>query len=189
MSVPLAPRRILLHGATGSGKSTAAVRIAAILGRPVTLADEIGWLPGWRERPVEEQRAMVQAAAAGDSWVFDSAYSKWRDLVMPSVDLIIGLDYSRWLSLTRLIVRTARRVITGEFICNGNRETLRKALSADSIVIWHFRSWKKKRVTMRAWSADQTGPPTILFRRPRDLEAWIGGLTPVKAGGVRHPLD
>lgn len=39
-------RRVLIHGATGSGKSTAAARIGRILDLPVHLADEeIGFLP------------------------------------------------------------------------------------------------------------------------------------------------
>jgi adenylate kinase family enzyme len=177
----LGPRRILLHGCTGSGKSTAAARIAERLGLPLILADDIGWLPGWVSRSEDEQRAMVAAATAGEAWVLDSTYSRWRDAVTGNPDVILGLDYPRWLSLQRLLRRTARRVVTREAVCNGNVETLRTALGRDSIIRWHFRSWKRKRVTMRAWAADPSAPPTLLFRRPAELEAWIAGLAPMHA--------
>lgn len=40
-------RRVLFHGVAGAGKSTAAERLGAVLGLPVTLVDEeFGWLPG-----------------------------------------------------------------------------------------------------------------------------------------------
>jgi adenylate kinase family enzyme len=183
------PRRILLHGVTGSGKSTAAARIAERLGLPLLLADEVGWLPGWVQRDEGEQRAMVAAATAQREWVLDSTYSKWRDAVSGRPELIIGLDYPRWFSLQRLIRRTARRIVTGELVCNGNRETLRKALARDSIVVWHFRSWKRKRRTMRAWAADATAPPTLLFRRAAELDAWIEALPAVRDAADEASLD
>ncbi|GAA3645875.1 isopentenyl transferase family protein [Microbacterium marinilacus] len=167
------PSRILLYGATGAGKTTAAVRLGEKLGLPVVLADEIGWLPQWVSRPVDEQIALVDDAVARDAWVFDSAYSSWRERVRPRADLIIGLDFPRWLSLLRVTRRAVRRVITREELFAGNRETWRQLLSRDSIVVWHFRSWRRKRRAMRAWAADATGPPVLLFRRPRDLERWI----------------
>ncbi|WP_027479202.1 P-loop NTPase family protein [Gryllotalpicola ginsengisoli] len=171
-----AERRILIHGVTGSGKSTAAVRIAQRLGVPAVLADDIGWLPGWVQRDPEEQLALVDAATARDGWVLDSSYSSWRDLVLPRVDLILGLDYPRWFSLQRLLRRTARRIRTREEICNGNRESLGRAFARDSIVAWHFQTWKAKRETMRRWAADPTMPQTILFRTPRELDRWIEAL-------------
>lgn len=94
-----APQRVLLYGVTGSGKSSAALRVAAGTGLPLTLVDELTWLPGWVPVEVSRQRALITEIVAGDRWVLDSAYSHWLDLVLPRVDLIVGLDYPRWLSL------------------------------------------------------------------------------------------
>ena len=165
------------------------MKIGARLGVPVILADEIGWLPGWVQREPEEQHAIVNDLIAGGSWVADSAWSGWTDLVLPRADLIVGLDYPRLLSLWRLVRRTARRVVTGEPVCNGNRESLWRALGSESIIVWHFTSWKNKRRQMRAWAADASSPATLLFHRPRELEEWIAGLAPVKVDESRHPLD
>lgn len=169
-------QRIVVYGVTGSGKSTAALRIGDRLGLPVTLIDELTWLPGWVARPVEEQRDAVATVAAGERWVIDSLYGSMLGLVLPRAELIVGLDYPRALSLWRLVRRTARRAATGEPACNGNRETWRRALGRDSIIRWHFRSWKRKRVRMRAWAHDPAMPPVLLFERPGQLDAWIAAL-------------
>lgn len=154
-------RRILVYGVTGSGKSTLAERIAARAGLPCHLVDELTWEPGWVPVPADEQRRRVEAICVTDRWVLDNAYGSWREVVLRRVDLIVGLDYPRWLSLSRLLRRTAVRVADRRRICNGNVESLRLALSRDSIVAWHFRSFARKRARMLEWEAD--GRPILRF--------------------------
>lgn len=170
------PDRVLLYGVTGSGKSTAALALGARSGHPVTLVDELTWLPGWV--PVEEdrQRELIGEIVAGERWLLDSAYGAWLDLVLPRAQLVVGLDYPRWLSMARLVRRTVGAAITQEPRCNGNVETWRKIVARDSIIRWHVRSFSRKRERMRAWAASPDGPQVLLFRHPRDLEAWIATL-------------
>lgn len=171
------PRRILVYGVTGSGKSTLARRIGQITGLPWhSMDDEVGWLPGWVERPRAEQRQIVSGIVAGDRWVLDTAYSHWRDVVVDRAELIVALDYPRVVSLARLVRRTLRRAITRERACNGNTESLRQALSADSIVVWHFRSFPGKRERIAAWEADPAAPQVLRMRSPRDTELWLKSL-------------
>lgn len=159
-------RRVVLHGVTGAGKSTAAEAIGAALGLPVRLVDdEFGWV----QRPTEHVRALVAGAAAEPEWVFDTTYGSFRDLVVPHAEVVIGLDYPRWLSLSRLVSRTLARCIDRRPVCNGNVEHLRQVFGKDSILLWHFRSFASKRTAMRAWAARTDGPPVLLVRRPREL--------------------
>ena len=169
--------RVLVYGVTGSGKTTLAQEIGERLGLPWhSVDDEIGWLPGWLERPVDEQRALAEAIVAAEAWVLDSAYGHWRDLLLGRVDVIVALDYRRSVSLRRLLRRTARRVITGELACNGNRETLRLALGDDSILRWHFRSFQRKRAQIDAWEAE--GLPVLRLRSPAETRRWLEALGP-----------
>lgn len=167
------PDRILVYGVTGSGKSTAAVAIGTRTGLPATLVDELTWLPGWVPVEAETQREVIGEVVAGERWVLDSSYGAWLDLVLPRVELVVGLDYPRWLSLTRLVRRTVSGAITREPRCNGNVESWRSMVSRDSIIGWHFRSFARKRDRMRAWAVDPDMPPVLLLRHPRELEAWL----------------
>jgi adenylate kinase family enzyme len=163
-----------VYGVTGSGKTTLARRIAQITGLPWhSIDDEVGWLPGWVERPRDEQRAIVSEITSSEEWVLDTAYSHWRDLVMARTDLIVALDYPRLVSLTRLTRRTAKRVVTREVACNGNTESLRQALSSQSIVVWHFRSFAHKRERIAAWQADLSAPPVVRLRSPGATKEWL----------------
>ncbi len=175
-------RRILVYGVTGSGKSTAAIRIAANLGLPCHLADELTWEPRWTAVDPVEQRRRFAAIAAEPRWVLDTAYSGWSDLVVPRTELIVGLDFPRWFSFQRLVRRTLARIVDRRPICNGNVETIRTALGADSILRWHFRSFARKRKRMRRWYAAQNGPPVLMFTRGRDLDAWIARLALARGG-------
>jgi adenylate kinase family enzyme len=170
------PDRILVYGVTGSGKSTAAVAIGARTGLPVTLVDELTWQPGWVPVDAAVQREVMGEIVAGERWLLDSSYGDWLDFVLPRTQLVVGLDYPRWLSLSRLVRRTVSRVITKEPMCNGNIETWRKVVARDSILVWHVRSFARKRARMRDWAASPDGPEVLLFRRPRELEAWIAAL-------------
>ena len=49
------PRRIVLHGVTGSGKTTAARRIGQLTGLPVVDGDSMLWEPGWKGVPRDDQ--------------------------------------------------------------------------------------------------------------------------------------
>lgn len=169
---------MLIYGVTGSGKSVAAQKIADRLRLPCHLVDELTWQPGWTPVDPDEQRRRFDAIASADSWVLDSAYSTWLDVVLARAELIIGLDYPRWFSLQRLLRRTAARIVDKRPICNGNVETIRNALGRDAIVRWHFRSFTRKRARLQTWAAAQHGPPVLLFQRSAVLDAWIASLRP-----------
>ena len=168
--------RNLVYGVTWSGKSTAALAIGQRTGLPVTLVDELTWLPDWMPVEGSVQRELMGEIVAGERWVLDSSYGAWLDLVLPRVQLVVGLDYPRWLSFGRLVRRTVSGAVTREPRCNGNVESWRNMLSRESILIWHFRSFARKRDRMRVWAADPGGPEALLFRCPRELDAWLEGL-------------
>lgn len=171
------PKRVLFYGVTGSGKSTAAARFADITGLPLHLVDELTWLPGWVEVPDDEQRRRIAAICEGGEWVLDTAYTRWLDIPMGRVELIVGLDYPRWLSLARLIRRSLSRVIDRRPVCNGNVETWRNLFSPDSIVRWHFASFSRKRARMQDWAEDPDDRTILLFRWPGDLDRWLESIT------------
>lgn len=171
--------RILVYGVTGSGKTTLAARIAERTGLPWHSVDDLTWEPGWIEVPVDEQRRRIQRICAGDRWILDTAYSQWIDVPMARLDLIVALDYPRWVSLVWLLRRSVRRIVRRESACNGNIDTVGRLLGADSIVRWHFRSFARKRARIRRWISNASGPPLVVLRSPGQAREWVATLAPV----------
>ncbi len=173
--------RIVLHGVTGSGKSTLAARLAALTGAPHVSVDDLMWRPGWVQLTADEQVEAIRPFAGQPAWVMDSLWSATRPVVLARVDLLVTLDYPRRVSLGRLARRTWRRLRTREQFCGGNTESLYRALSSDSIVAWHFRSFERKHDEAETWASDAGGPPVVRFTSPRQVDAWLRTLERARA--------
>ena len=180
--------RILIYGVTGSGKSTLARQVAERTGLPCCSIDDLTWEAGWVAVPDDEQRRRVEAVCTGERWVIDSAYRKWIDVPLARVQLIVALDYPRWLSLSRLVRRTLLRNLDHKPICNGNVETLRQTFSRDSIISWHFQSFAAKRERMRAWAAEPpAGVEVVRLTSPRATRRWLATVTRGQHTQVAQP--
>ncbi|HLO97201.1 MAG TPA: hypothetical protein VK171_01290, partial [Fimbriimonas sp.] len=135
---------------------------------------------GWVMVEDSIQRARIQNIVDQYEWVLDTAYGKWSEIPVARAELIIALDYPRWVSLGRLLRRCVSRVVDKKKVCNGNVESLRNLFSMDSIVLWHFRSFKRKRVRANGWAKDPLAPPVWFVRSPKHLEELlnlVGGVS------------
>ena len=169
------PDRILVYGVTGSGKTALAKRISEATGIPWHSVDDLTWEPGWVPVSDDEQRRRIETICAGERWVLDTAYGRWLDVPLARVELIVALDFPRWLSLLRLTRRTVARAIDGRLLCNGNHESFRHMCSKDSIILWHFKSFSRKRYRVRAWEAHPPVPEVVRLSSPREVENWLAG--------------
>ena len=138
-------KRVIVIGTTGSGKSTLAHRLAEKRGLKYIDLDNFHHMPGWKERPVEEFRSLVETATQAEKWVIAGNYSKSQNITWPKADTLIWLDISFWLNFWQLLRRSFRRIYMREMICNGNKENLGKLLSKDSILWWFLKTWHKNR--------------------------------------------
>jgi adenylate kinase family enzyme len=150
-------QRVSVVGNSGSGKSTVARELAAALGVPYLELDSVFHQPGWEPLPEDEFRGVVEAAAAGDSWVMDGNYSAVRPLVWARADTVLWLDLPKWIVMRRVVWRTLRRAVTRQELWNGNREPLRNFLTwvpEESIISWAWHNHGKYRDRYAAAAAD-----------------------------------
>ncbi len=75
--------RIVIIGRTGSGKTTLARELAAVLGVPHVELDSLYFEPDFSTVSLEVLRERTREAIAGDRWVTDGNKSAVRDLVWP----------------------------------------------------------------------------------------------------------
>lgn len=141
-------RRVaIIATASGCGKSTVGKRLAGILGVPYVELDAIHHQAGWTELDAAELRRRVEPIVAGEAWVVDGSYrGKLGDLVLEAADTVIWLDLPRRVWLPRLVRRTVRRIVLGEELWNGNRESLGGAfLGPDSLLGYALRTAPRRR--------------------------------------------
>jgi adenylate kinase family enzyme len=171
---------VVVIGNSGSGKSTVAARIGRRLGAPHVELDAIYHQPGWVPLPVEEMRARVAAAVAGERWVVDGNYSAVRELVWGRADTIIWLDLPRLVVARQVVWRTMRRVAARRELWNGNRERWRNFFSLDpeeSVIVW---SWSKhgeyrRQYTQAMQDPRWSGLHWVRLRSRRAARQLLGG--------------
>lgn len=115
-----APRRVLVAGVTGVGKTTTARRIAALRGIPHTEIDALFHGPGWEPRPAFV--ADVDAFTSRSAWVTEWQYAPVRELLADRADTLVWLDLPTPVALWRLLWRTIRRRLGRTELWNGNVE-------------------------------------------------------------------
>ena len=171
--------RIVVVGTTGSGKTTVARQLAAVLGVTYVELDALNWEADWvglNEQDPPEFRRRVEGAVRRDAWVVDGNYGVVRDLVWPKATAVLWLDYPLWLALWRLAKRTIPRIVTNEPLWKGNTESFRtQLLSRDSIFLWAVKTHRRRHTTYPAILArpEHTHLTVVRHRSPRETAAWL----------------
>jgi adenylate kinase family enzyme len=175
-------QRIAVVGAAGVGKSTLARSLSDALGIPRLEIDAIFHQPGWTQLDPPEFRERVDTFTSRDSWIVDGNYrTSIGDLVWERADTIIWLDYSRSVVLGRVTRRTFRRALSREELWNGNRESLRDALSLDparSVIRWSWTQHAKYQVEYAEAIANQPRADlaTVRLRTPTETSGWLANV-------------
>jgi adenylate kinase family enzyme len=171
--LPVRPRRVVVAGVSGVGKTTLAGRIGEVAGIPHTEIDALFHGPGWTPRPefVDDVRALV----AEDVWVTEWQYSDARPLLTARADLLVWLDLPfATVTLPRVIARTLRRRLGREHLWNGNIEPPLHTFFTDPehIVRWSISTRHNYRERIPALPADLA---VVRLRTTREVERWLAG--------------
>jgi adenylate kinase family enzyme len=171
-------QRIAIVGTTGSGKTTLSRQIAEKIGLRCCELDAIHWQPNWTELDSDSLQQRVSTIVDQDRWIIDGNYESVRSMIWERADTILWLDYPFPIVFSRLLKRTVRRAVTQEDIWSGNRESMRRTLSRESILLWCVKTYAMRR---RQYAESIANPAhghlqVIRFRHPREVEAWLATL-------------
>jgi len=174
-SLPVRPRRILVAGTSGAGKTTVARRVAAVFNIPHIEIDALFHGPDWTPRDTFESE--VHRFSAGSCWVTEWQYSRVRGILAQRADLLIWLDLPRALVMRQVIGRTVRRRLNRQVLWNGNVEPPLWTIlrDRDHIVRWAW-STHHKTATRIATLLDKH-PDLVVVRLTshNDVERWCAG--------------
>jgi adenylate kinase family enzyme len=166
------PHRVWILGTSGSGKTTLAVAAAARLGVPHVELDALQHGPGWAQATPEELRERADSALAGDAWVVDGNYRIARDDHIDRAQQVVWLDYAHPIVMSRVVRRTAIRLVTRRQLYNGNRERWSNLVDPDHPVWWAWRTHAARRLEMRGLMDERW----LRVRTPRDAARWLRSL-------------
>lgn len=103
--------RILVMGCSGGGKSTLSLKIASRFGLDyVSIDRDVLWLPGWKERGKEEQRAIIVSKVQSERWIMDGTNPSTFDIRLPRTDLVIWVRMPRLLCIWGAVSRWVKRI-------------------------------------------------------------------------------
>ncbi|TFD54051.1 AAA family ATPase [Cryobacterium frigoriphilum] len=175
-ALPHRPRRVLVAGVSGAGKTTLARRIAAVTGGRHTEIDALYHGPGWIPRPdfVDDVRAFM----ADEAWTTEWQYTAARPLLAEQADLLVWLDlpFLR-VTLPRVVWRTIRRRIQRSELWNGNIEPpLRTILTnRGHVVRWAISTRNTYRQRVPPLEARYPQLVVVRLRSQRAVEQWLAG--------------
>ena len=174
--IPFRPRRIVVAGVSGVGKTTLARRISEVADVPHTEIDGLFHGPGWTPRAdfVED----VERLVAQDAWVTEWQYKPARPLLTARADLLVWLELPFWTTtFPRVVRRTVRRRVRREALWNGNVEPPFRTILTDPehIVRWSVSTRHNYRERIPRVAAEWPGLTVVCLSSSRDVERWVSG--------------
>lgn len=107
----VSPKRIMIFGRSGSGKSTFALALHRSLHLPLYHLDKYFFEENWQERDYQEFLRIQQAIVDGDLWIIDGNCTKSLAMRYNKADLVLYFNYPRWLCYFRVCKRLCKKDI------------------------------------------------------------------------------
>ncbi len=169
------PRRVLVAGTSGAGKTTLAARLEQVLGIPHVEIDALYHGPGWTPRP--SFTGEVETFSARPTWVTEWQYSSARALLAERADLLVWLDLPRARVLRQVVARTVRRRLRRQKLWNGNVEPPLWTVftNPEHIVRWAWTTHAGSAQRIAALTAQRPDLTIVRLRSWHEVQRWLDG--------------
>lgn len=154
--------KLWIVGCPGSGKTTTAEALSRSLRLRHVPLDDLCWNPGWIKRPAPEFQLDISTQTEGERWIVDGNYLDAVPLLFSRADLLIWIQSSFIECLYRTLLRTSRRILSKEYVCNGNRETLSSFLKPDGMLGYITLSYRQNFERCKRFYDEFPGDSVIL---------------------------
>ena len=167
------PRRILVAGVSGAGKTTLAVRISRATGIPHTEIDSLKHGENWTPRHTFADD--VERLTRAEQWITEWQYREVRPLLAERADTLVWLDQPIAVTMSRVIRRTFRRRLCREQLWNGNVEGPLWTFftERDHIIRWAWRTRNSWRGHVADAAAAHPDLRVIRLRSRTEVESWV----------------
>lgn len=161
------PRRVLVLGNFGVGKSTFTRALSARLRLPAYQMDYFFWLPGWELPEKNDWTTWIDSVLAQDEWILDGTYISSLSRRLLRADTVVMIDIPVCLSLYRHIRRCLfnPRPPGGENPVGCKDKISVRNLRA--IISFHYRTRKK------ILDLISTHPRVFLFSTTKAAMSWV----------------
>lgn len=180
-------RRVVVWGATGSGKTTLARHIAEAYGLPHIELDAIRHDGAWDavEFPEMRNRLQQRLDASPEAWVIDGSYSPTHDLYLPHAESLIWLHLPWRISFWRLFKRTLGRAWHKQpaYEPNGPFESWRMTFLTRRSILWWSISHHRSQVRLTRERIANMDPHVRVYElvSDQDVAAFLTRLEPQSA--------
>lgn len=168
-------KRTIIFGSTGIGKTTMVKQIADAFSLPVIDIDTLRREAGKSASPEETFLHLVSESVKSDIWVIDGSYTSAQDIVWPRAEAIVWLDFSFWVSLSRLIKRSLYRIFIrkkSEKPVKGRYQPAGERTSNYLRAIFTGRQ-RRKRYFATLYSSKYAHLHVIRLSSPEDAAMWL----------------
>ncbi|MCG1036659.1 AAA family ATPase [Polaribacter sargassicola] len=164
-------KKIIITGTTCTGKTTLGKKLSKEFFLQQIDLDDIHFLPNW----VEKEKTLFVKEVSEElnkykEWIVSGSYqSLLKDTLWQEANIIIWLDYPLNLILRRYFIRTYKRIVLKEKCCGENYETLSKTFSKESLFLWIFKTYWKRKKRMHHWKENLfPHKKWVVLNNPRD---------------------
>jgi len=145
----LNPKRIMIFGRPGSGKSTFAVRLSHSLNLPLHHLDKYFYVENWVERDYSKFLQIQQDLVNSDAWIVDGNSTRSLEMRFSKADLVLYFNFPKIICYWRILKRLLKPNISFDDRAPGCHETIRWSLikymwSFEERVAKDVKSFKKQ---------------------------------------------